>query len=296
VSRVRTASFPVAPVAPALVPALAISALALALGCGSSAATTVLVPITGITVRAESLTANLGCGTANAQIFKYAVVVLGKNPNGLGAFDTYIASNVYDCFSDGQFVNLPASGGVTDYALQIYAYSAPSYQAAGGDAAVRAAVLNPGALPATNPTYSTTCTATEIGDVQALAVCKPLAVGAAGAGAVATGAPASVTVGAGKFLHGDGGTASCDGEYATVRYRATPMGGTAGPITDVRCSHLTTNGVEPVTITISPAVAPTTYGIEIALLRVDGSVFGQTTCAAQTSPGLSSSAVCQSVP
>ena len=267
--------------------------LALALGCGSSAATTVLVPITGITVRAESLTADLGCGTANAQIFKYAVVVLGKNPNGLGAFDTYIASNVYDCFSDGQFVNLPASGGVTDYALQIYAYSAASYQAV-GDAAVRAAVLNPGALPATNPTYSTTCTATEIGDVQALAVCQPLALGAGAV--VGTAAPASVTLGAGRFPHGDGGTASCDGEYATVRYRATPMGGTAGPITDVRCSHLTANGVEAVTITISPAVAPTTYGIEIALLRADGSLFGETTCAAQTSPGLSSSAVCQAVP
>jgi hypothetical protein len=286
VSRVRTASFPACPAF------LAFGALGLALGCGGSATTTTLVPITGITVRAESLTADLGCGTGNAQIFKYAAVVLGKNPNGLGAFDTYIASNVYDCFSDGQFVNLPASGGVTDYALQIYAYSASSYQAA-GDAAVRAAALNPGALPATNPTYSTTCTATEIGDVQSLAVCRPLSVGA---GAVGTAAPASVTVGAGKFPHGDGGTASCDGEYATLRYRATPMGGAAGPITDVRCSHLTANGVEPVTITISPAVAPTTYKVEIALLREDGSVFGQTTCAAETSPGLSSPAVCQAIP
>ena len=291
-SRVRTSSLSRLPLTPALALAFFVS-VAAPLACGSSAATATLLPITGITVRAETLTADLGCGPANAQIFKYAVVVFGKNPNGLAVFDTYIASNVYDCFSDGQFVNLPPSGGVTDYMLQIYAYSAASYQAAGGDAAVRAAVLNPLTLPATNPTYTTKCSATEIGDVQALAVCDPLSLGA---GAVGTVAPATVTLSARSFPHGDGGTASCDGEYATVRYRATPMGGTAGPITDVRCSHLTANGVEPVTISISPAVAPSHYRIEVALLRDDGSLLGQTTCAADTSPGLSSSAVCQAIP
>lgn len=290
-SRVRTSLLSI----PALAPALALLVSAAApLACGSSDTTATLVPITGITVRAETLTADLGCGPANSQIFKYAVVVFGKNPNGLGVFDTYLASNVYDCFSDGLFVDLPTSGGVTDYSLQIYAYSAPSYQAAGGDATVRAAVLNPTALPATNPTYTTTCTATEIGDVQALALCKPLSLGASAVGAALP--PATVTLGAGSFPHGDSGTASCDGEYATVRYRATPMGGTAGPITDVRCSHLTANGVEPVTIAISPAVAPSRYLIEVALLRSDDSVFGQTTCTADTSPGLSSSAVCQPIP
>lgn len=277
-----------------IVAAALVGGAAVLLACGSSDTTAALVPITGITVRAETLTADLGCGRGGSQIFKYAVVVFGKNPNGLGTFDTYIASNVYDCFSDGQFVNLPPSGGVTDYMLQVFAYSAQSYQAAGGDAAVRAAVLNPSTLPATNPTYSTTCTATEVGDVQALAACKPLSLGAS---AVTTSpAPATVTLDAGHFPHGDGGTASCDGEYATVRYRATPSGGLAGPITDVRCSHLTAKGVEPVLITIAPAVAPSRYRIEVALLRDDGSVFGQTTCAADTSPGLTTSAVCQPVP
>ena len=158
---------------------------------------------------------------------------------------------------------------------------------------MRAAVLNPTTLPLTNPTYTTTCSATEYGDVQSLAACKPLALGASAIGTPPP--PATVTLGAGSFPLGDSGVASCDREYATVRYRATPMGGagTPGPITDVRCSALTKNGVEAVTIAISPAVAPSTYRVEVALLRADGKSFGQTICTAETSPSLSSSAVCQ---
>jgi len=276
-----------------LAPALVLCGLCGA--CGSGTATATLVPITGITVRAETLTANLGCGPGGSQIFKYAVVVFGRNPNAFNTFDVYIASNVYDCFSDGQFINLPPSAGVTDYQLQVFAYTAVSYQAAGGDAAVRVAAANPVSLPATNPTYTTKCTATEIGDVQALAACDPLS---AGVGAVAPdgGAPATITLSLAHFARGDAGTASCDGEYATVRYRATPEGGPLGTTTDVRCSHVTANGVEPVTLAISPAVAPASYQIQIALLRDDGSEVGQTVCTAQTNPGLTSSAVCPPIP
>ena len=274
----------------------AVFAAAFAAACGSSDTTATLVPITGITVRAENLTANLGCGLGDSQVFKYAVIVFGRNPNAFNTFDVYVASNVYDCFSDGQFVDLPPSAGVTDYQLQIFAYSSASYQAAGGDAGVRAAAANPVTLPATHPTYTTKCTATEVGDVQALAACDPLSLGASAVTLDAGSAAATVTLSAAHFARGDAGTASCDGEYATVRYRATPSGGTPGAITDVRCSHVTANGVEPVTIMISPAVAPAAYSIEIALLRADGSALGQTMCSAQTSPGLTSSAVCQPLP
>jgi hypothetical protein len=287
VSRARTLLLPIASISALLV------SVAAPLACGSSAATATLLPITGITVRAENLTVGLGCGHANSQIFRYALVVFGRNPSATNTFDVYIASNIYDCFSDGMFVDLPASGGNTDYMLQVYAYNEANYLAA-GDAKIRAAVANPTTLPATNPTYTTTCTATEIGDVQALAVCQPLQIGPSGVGAPLP--PATVTLAAGSFARGDSGTASCDGEYATVRYRATPSGGTAGAITDVRCSHLTAKGVEPVTISISPAVAPASYLIEVALLRDDGSVLGQTTCSAETSPGLLSAAVCQPIP
>ena len=103
-SRARTSFLSFAAVALALIGALVVCG-----ACGSSATTTVLLPITGITVRAESLTTELGCGPGDSQIFKYAVVVFGRDPNAFNTFDVYIASNVYDCFSDGQFVDLPPS-------------------------------------------------------------------------------------------------------------------------------------------------------------------------------------------
>jgi hypothetical protein len=263
------------------------------LGCGSSAATTILVPITGVTVRAESITGGLGCGRGSTQIFKYAVVVFGPNPmaiGALGSFDTPLASNVFDCFSDGLFVNLPATAGSTDYKLSVYAYSAQAYEAA-TDAKIRAALAGTDAatLAATSPTFTTTCSATEIPDVQSLAACQPLVAGAGGVGAPVM--PATVTLSAASFAAGDGGTATCDIHYATVRYRAKPSQGDAGAITDVACGQVPATG-----IAITPVVAPTTYTIEVALLRADGNAFGQTTCSADTSPGLISSAVCRPLP
>jgi hypothetical protein len=246
------------------------------LGCGSSAATTILVPITGVTVRAESITTGLG-----------------PNPmaiGALGSFDTPLASNVFDCFSDGLFVNLPATAGSTDYKLSVYAYSAQAYEAA-TDAKIRAALAGTDAatLAATSPTFTTTCSATEIPDVQSLAACQPLVAGAGGVGAPVM--PATVTLSAASFAAGDGGTATCDIHYATVRYRAKPSQGDAGAITDVACGQVPATG-----IAITPVVAPTTYTIEVALLRADGNAFGQTTCSADTSPGLISSAVCRPLP
>lgn len=260
------------------------------LACGSSDATAILVPITGVTVRAESITIGLGCGRGSSQIFKYAVVVFGPNPMALGTFDTPLAGNVYDCFSDGLFVNLPATAGSTDYKLSVYAYNAQAYEEA-TDAKIRAAlaVANPTTLAGTSPTFTTTCSATEIPDVQSLAVCQPLVAGAGGVGAPVM--PSTLSLSAASFATGDGGTATCDIHYATVRYRAKPSQGTAGAITDVACGQVPSTG-----IAISPVVAPATYGIEVALLRTDGSVFGQTTCSADTSPGLISSAVCRAIP
>ena len=287
-SRVRAASVLTACSALALLASGAAGAAGLA--CGSSSATAILVPITGVTVRAESITTGLGCGRGSSQIFKYAVVVYGPNPMALGTFDTPLASNVYDCFSDGLFANLPATAGSTDYALSVYAYNAQAYEAA-TDAKIRAALAGASSttLAATSPTFTTTCSATEIPDVQALAVCQPLVAGAGGVGGPVT--PATVNLGAASFATGDGGTATCDIHYATVRYRAKPSQGTAGAVTDVACGQVPSTG-----IAISPVVAPATYGIEVALLRTDGSVFGQTTCSADTSPGLISSAVCRPIP
>jgi hypothetical protein len=286
--------------------------------CGSTAGTDTLPPITGIVVPAEALTTGHGCGRNATQIFKYLVVVYGVNPADANLppneqrRDEFLASNVYDCFADGQFVELPASGGSARYALQVYVYNAAAYDAAGGDAAImgktarlasaRAALLNDGgaaeretiqtelaALPATNPTFNTTCAATQSADVQSLAVCDPLRPGASAVGT--TAATATVVLSAASFPAPDGGTVTCDDQYTTVRYRFGTGGTLSAPV-EARCSHVTANGLEPLVITVSQAVAPASYVFEVALLRNDASALGLTTCTAQTSAGLTSSATC----
>ncbi len=256
--------------------------LPLLIGCSGTSASDTLTPITGITVRAETLTASRGCGRGPTQVFKYAVAVLGRNPGQLSSFDVKIAGGVYDCFTDAQFVNLPSSGGSFDYSLQVFAYNEAAFTKAGEDK-VKAAAVNPTDLPSTNPTLTTTCTAQEFDQVQSLAACDPLAPGSAGVGI--TSQPASVELPVTSFSTTAGGTVVCGASYTMVRYRAD-ANGTPGTTTDARC-----NG----TITLSPAVAPASYAIAVALLRSDGTVLGQTTCGADTSPGLISTATCQPV-
>jgi hypothetical protein len=160
--------------------AVALVALAGAASCSSAGTTEIVAPITGIMVRAETVTRGRGCGLGATQVFRYVAVVFGRNPTNTAAFDQFVAGNVYDCFTDAQFVQLPVSGGTTDYQVRVYAYNATAYEAA-GDARIRAAATNPSNLPATNPTFSTTCSAQQILDVQTLAVCQPLTAGSAGA-------------------------------------------------------------------------------------------------------------------
>lgn len=291
------------------------------LACGTTASVDALAPITGITVRAEALTAGYGCGSRSTQIFKYLVVVYGANPDDANAptprRDEFLASNVYDCFADGQFVQLPVSGGSAQYALQVFAYNAAAYAAAGGDAglgattarlqALRAAQLADGGtaeraaikaelarLSATNPTYSTTCEASQVVDVQSLAVCQPLALGASAVGGGAA-APATALLSTASFPGPDGGLLVCDDQYTSVRYRYG-TGATFTAPAESRCSRITNQGLEPFVITVSPALAPASYTFQVALLRGDGSVLRETTCTAETSPALTSSAICKQVP
>ena len=171
-------------------------ALAASLGaCGTSAGTDTAPPITGITVRAESITVGRGCGTATAQIFKYAVVVSAADKK-------FVAGNVYDCFADGTFVALPEARGAT-FTLDVLAFNQADYVASapgrqvtlgrqvedlignmnrnraaltadGGEGDERAIQADFEQLKASQPTYSTTCTAEQVQLVQALAICKPL--------------------------------------------------------------------------------------------------------------------------
>jgi hypothetical protein len=275
--------------------------------CGTTDTGETIQPITGVTVRAETLTAGRGCGTGSTQIFRYAVVVYARAE--------YVAGNVYDCFADGTFVELPDIG-TDQYTLEVFAYSQTAYVAAGGDAVVKlvgrlndnhallltdagAAALTKAAaaiegdlklLRSSNPTYSTTCTAAQLGLVQTLALCKPLQLGAGGIGQPTP--PASVVLGLSTFTTNDGGTVTCDDQYVTVRSRLR-VGNVEGASTDTHCSALGDAGLEAVTITINPAEAPASYLFSLTLLRADGTTLGTTTCGADTSPGLPSPAHCQ---
>ena len=89
---------------------------------------------------------------------------------------------------------------------------------------------------------------------------------------------------------------TCDDQYVAVRTTVRIGSGAASAPTDTRCSGLGDAGLTSATITISPAEAPASYALTATLLRADGTALGATTCAAETSPGLTSTAVCQPLP
>jgi len=181
---VRRVLDPLAAPRVALAAPVALAALALAVGasgCGGSASSEVVAPLTGFTVRAESVTTGKGCGRGGSQVFKYVVLAF---PEGLS--DGALAANTYDCFADGTFVSLE-SNAERRYSLQVYAYNEAAFRAAEtagalqsvGETPVPASVLP--SIRGSQPSWSTTCEAIQILDVQAVAACRPLLDGAAGA-------------------------------------------------------------------------------------------------------------------
>jgi hypothetical protein len=190
------------------------AALAVTVDACTSATTTLpYTPITGIIVRSQSLVAGFGCGTNDDQVYRYAAV-LTYAPLDAGADATtsdggtgpLVLTNVFDCFTDGVFENLPVLNGYEDFKLAIYAYSRSAYVGAGlppnlgcapmqqADAAPCAASTRP--LTATQlraATWTSTCDATQQAGTPVLAVCTPLELsGSASADAsVETGADAS---------------------------------------------------------------------------------------------------------
>lgn len=287
--------------------ALALAAMVMALGCSSTGGSETIVPVTGIMLRAESLTTGRGCGRGATQIFKYAVVVLGRDPAKIPETGELpdptlpIAGSLFDCFADGSFVDLPQAGGSNVYTLHVFAYNEAAYRAAGGDATIRGSATSASdparrdgalsALLATNPTYTTTCDAHQVDLVQALAVCAPLGVGG---GATAT--PAVVQLSLGSIDRTGGMPARCDVDFTTVRSRYRVGSGAPSETSELACSQVVAAERQPATITVSPATAPATYTFELALLRKDGTELGRTTCAADTSPGITSSAICRPLP
>jgi hypothetical protein len=182
--------------------ALAAAACALVACATSSTTLPVFPPITGIVIRSSSLVAGIGCGTGDDQVYRYAAVVTFAPTEG-GTPSTTSFTNIFDCFTDGVFENLPADNGNLNFDVSIYAYNFKDYGPATA-AAPMGAGLPPdlacppgndatGCVPATTPltddqkkdaTWTTLCTATQQAGVPVLAVC-PLLV-ATGDGDAAT--------------------------------------------------------------------------------------------------------------
>jgi hypothetical protein len=291
--------------------------------CSSTGSSAGVPPITGIVVRAETITNARGCGAANNQVFRYAAVVYGydgqaKNESEVPDHLTVPrTANVFDCFTDGTFVQLSPVNGRLDFRVDVFVYNEPAYQAQKGTVdratAPEPAPWDPDAGPpppppalavkqsleSSLPTWTTTCFATQLQDVTVLAVCDPLAAGQSGIRGRAPadgGAPtASVVLPLGAFPLVDGGALRCDDQFVKVRARARKSSKVGEPA-DLRCSKVGPEGtLVPTTFEVNPADAPATYAIDVALFRQDDSLVGQTVCRAVTSPGLTSSAVCDPV-
>lgn len=148
-------------------------------GCSGTTSSTATTVITGISVRAETLTAERGCGPAPSQVFKYTAVVLGPNAEAGGEVPLAVAT--YDCFTDATFVNLPAADGRFDYRLEVFLYDRPAFEAQAATLTRPELTSNtPTVLRGTAPTWTTHCTATQYANVQSLAACVPVQAGLAG--------------------------------------------------------------------------------------------------------------------
>lgn len=161
--------------------------------CSTGATTPPVPPITGIEIRAEALIGGLGCGTQPGQVYRYVAILLDTTndaaPNGI-----VLSAESYDCFADAIFSNLnaTANGGYT-FRMLVYLYDFPTYNAdqanmatsiqaglakiARWDGAPPPNFVNPfSTIPAS---WTTSCTATQTANIEALALCDPLVSGAA---------------------------------------------------------------------------------------------------------------------
>jgi hypothetical protein len=167
--------------------------------CTSTTTTLPYTPITGIVILSGSLVAGYGCGTADAgpdQIYRYAAVLTYAPPDGgtdAAASQAFTLTNIFDCFADGVFENLPTVEGST-FDLKIYAYKKATYDAAAlpptlgctpGQSSDASCTPSSQALTSSQEAaadWTTTCYATQQSGAPVLATCGPLeAVGAEGA-------------------------------------------------------------------------------------------------------------------
>ncbi len=167
-------------------PALGLLAAACAAACNASSTTTTFTPITGIEIRSGELVGPLGCGTGD-EVFRYAAVVTYAPDAGVvsdAGAPTW--TNIFDCFADGVFENLPGSptGSVT-FDIAIYAWTQSAYDAVGLPASLGCpegtspSICTPSttgltATQTAGAVWMAQCTATQQSGAPVFAVCPPL--------------------------------------------------------------------------------------------------------------------------
>lgn len=248
-------------------------------GCPAAPTTSLYTPITGFVIDSEKLTAGLGCGTGIGEVYKYAAVVTLE--------DGTLVSGVFDCFTNGQFANLPtADGGTANYPVAIYAYDQAAFPAVLGPCAyVGADAACPGESPtlvlrfAKAATWTASCTATQVQGISQVAVCTPLAPGApppvgdAGASDAAeagetgpTGPQPAIAISTQAFVNAEGGTFRCMADFDEVQ-ATFDAGVEAGATPAAAC---------PAPVVISPVIPGAAYAITATLMRGDAAVASAT--------------------
>lgn len=320
----RTRPFPI-------VVALVTGLVAGVASCSGSSSTS-LPPTTGILIRAETLTAGHGCGEGPTQLFKYAVVVFGYGGADAGAptertsYSTVVTSNVFDCYTDGAFISLPAVDGNTSFRLEVFAYNRTQYEE-GRDEIDAAARVQDGIATSlrseTTPTWTTECTATQQQKVQALASCEPLAPGLSGLpGQGGPAGPTTITLDTTRFELPDGRVATClpeDGDAGTdagtdagadadvpdaADAGSTPADDAGVPVSFAKVRVRTRIGAQVIADTVVPCPAlysaevapePVRYDLDVGLLDSAGAHVDPgavTVCTVTSTTGKTSSAVC----
>lgn len=180
-----------------------------------------ILPTTGILIRAETLTTGKGCGVGPTQVFKYVIVVYrytDGDPKNRNSYRTFQASNLFDCYVDGEFVSLPSNVGNNIFRLEVFAFNQASYLAS--QTAIDSAIRSTNDSDPTNdqassdpfkssvPTWTTECTATQSNEVETLAQCDVLSPGLGGIGD-GTIKSTQILVATDQFKLPDGRTAVC---------------------------------------------------------------------------------------
>jgi hypothetical protein len=181
----------------ALFAAAGACAAVVGVGCSTDTTTTPYTPITGILLQSQPLVAGFGCGTGPTQVYRYAAVVnFASVPNDAEAGALVAGpvveqsgvpmTNIFDCFNDGVFENLPSSdAGGSTYLITIFAYNQESYVKAGLPPDLTcpplpdAGLCTPGSTALSTAqeaeaSWTTVCHATQQGGAPVFAVCPPL--------------------------------------------------------------------------------------------------------------------------